>query len=438
MADNKLLVEVNYLGPMPEGRKPYTMTFDPKDGTPLADCPLDVRKVPIVDVRGKWDVDNSLEEAPSFMDDGTELVRGVGWLADRLSPEDFEDKEKMAEVYHPRLVELLRQIIEKSGKRKMTSAEVFDTTVRERTVLDESVTEAPPTLHAREHAPLARVHGDYSSNSGPRRVRTYAPERADEILASGNWAIVNVWRPIKGPIFDSPLVFLDPKTANPERDFVLHDLVYPHVRGEILAVKHDPSHRFFYISEQTPDEAWVFKTFDGKKKLNGIMVHTGADEPNEKVLAKFDGRGRHSVEVRILVIWQDVLEETPTDKQAADEQSATPRVLGVDVDPETRCAHYHLPIDVIALKFACCEEYYPCYQCHAAVADHKPQRWPKERFGEPAVLCGVCKTELTVDQYMMSAYYCPSCDTAFNPGCSLHAHIYFEVEEKPKDSCVKP
>jgi uncharacterized CHY-type Zn-finger protein len=108
----------------------------------------------------------------------------------------------------------------------------------------------------------------------------------------------------------------------------------------------------------------------------------------------------------------------------------SPVVLGVDVDSETRCAHWHSPIDIIGLKFACCETYYPCYECHAAVANHPPQRWPKARFNEPAVLCGACKSELTVVEYLNSSYKCPRCKANFNPGCGLHAHLYFEVEPK--------
>ena len=47
-------------------------------------------------------------------------------------------------------------------------------------------------------------------------------------------------------------------------------------------------------------------------------------------------------------------------------------VKGVDLDPETRCRHYHGPTDVVALKFKCCGEYYACKDCHAELADHAP------------------------------------------------------------------
>ncbi|ADB61255.1 zinc finger CHY domain protein [Haloterrigena turkmenica DSM 5511] len=104
-----------------------------------------------------------------------------------------------------------------------------------------------------------------------------------------------------------------------------------------------------------------------------------------------------------------------------------PLVRGVDVDSETRCAHYQTERDVVAFKFACCECYYPCYRCHAETADHDAVPWPRDRFDEPSVLCGVCETELAVPEYLEADYRCPSCGAAFNPGCSTHADRYFET-----------
>lgn len=103
-----------------------------------------------------------------------------------------------------------------------------------------------------------------------------------------------------------------------------------------------------------------------------------------------------------------------------------PQVSGRTVDDQTRCVHHATLLDVVALKFGCCEQYYPCFRCHDEMADHQRQPWPNDRNDEPAVLCGVCKTELLVAQYML-AERCPACSAAFNPGCSAHYGIYFEA-----------
>ena len=109
-------------------------------------------------------------------------------------------------------------------------------------------------------------------------------------------------------------------------------------------------------------------------------------------------------------------------------QHVRPEVRGVEVDSETRCAHYRTPLDVIAIKMKCCGEYYACKDCHEALAGHAIAVWPREEWGQPAVLCGVCGTEMSVTAYMASGYRCPACGAAFNPGCRRHAHFYFESE----------
>ncbi|ELZ08646.1 zinc finger CHY domain protein [Halovivax asiaticus JCM 14624] len=103
-------------------------------------------------------------------------------------------------------------------------------------------------------------------------------------------------------------------------------------------------------------------------------------------------------------------------------------VCGVDLDAETRCAHYDSDRDVVALRFGCCDSYYACHACHEAVTDHEAQVWPRSRFDEAAVLCGVCGATLTPGAYFDAANRCPACDAAFNPGCRAHRDRYFETE----------
>ena len=104
-------------------------------------------------------------------------------------------------------------------------------------------------------------------------------------------------------------------------------------------------------------------------------------------------------------------------------------VYGKVIDDNTRCVHYHSPVDIIAIKFKCCDKYYPCYQCHQETADHSPKTWVKDDWDVKAILCGACKTELTIKEYLQSANCCPVCKAAFNPNCSKHYHLYFKFEQ---------
>ena len=102
-------------------------------------------------------------------------------------------------------------------------------------------------------------------------------------------------------------------------------------------------------------------------------------------------------------------------------------IKGKLIDDHTRCIHWHSPLDVIAIKFKCCNTYYPCLQCHSELTDHRAEVWRKDERNEKAVLCGVCKNEMSIDDYLGSNNTCPFCNSSFNPKCSLHYHLYFEI-----------
>lgn len=99
-------------------------------------------------------------------------------------------------------------------------------------------------------------------------------------------------------------------------------------------------------------------------------------------------------------------------------------VLGMAIDDQTRCVHYSGPYDVVALKFKCCRNFYPCFRCHAEKAGHAAQQWPADEWDEEAVLCGVCQTVLTIRKYV-GVLSCPCCSAPFNAGCRLHRRLYF-------------
>lgn len=97
------------------------------------------------------------------------------------------------------------------------------------------------------------------------------------------------------------------------------------------------------------------------------------------------------------------------------------------IDDQTRCTHYHSVLDIIAIQFKCCDTYYPCYECHQEEAGHEATVWAKEERETNAILCGKCKEELTITEYLNSGNQCPQCNAEFNPKCSTHYHLYFEV-----------
>jgi uncharacterized CHY-type Zn-finger protein len=107
--------------------------------------------------------------------------------------------------------------------------------------------------------------------------------------------------------------------------------------------------------------------------------------------------------------------------------ATTPEVRGLSLDPQTRCLHYHSPLDIIAIKTKCCGVYYACKDCHAAIAAHALEPWPESEWHTEAIFCGACRAELTISAYLECDSRCPHCHAPFNPACRNHHHVYFAV-----------
>jgi uncharacterized CHY-type Zn-finger protein len=105
-----------------------------------------------------------------------------------------------------------------------------------------------------------------------------------------------------------------------------------------------------------------------------------------------------------------------------------PDVRGLNLDPQTRCLHYHSASDIIAIKMKCCGTYYACKDCHIALARHPIEVWPLSEFHQQAILCGACRAKLTIREYLQCESRCPICSATFNPGCRNHHHFYFEED----------
>ncbi|KAF2809195.1 uncharacterized protein BDZ99DRAFT_46967 [Mytilinidion resinicola] len=112
---------------------------------------------------------------------------------------------------------------------------------------------------------------------------------------------------------------------------------------------------------------------------------------------------------------------------------SSPIVHGVSITPLTQCSHWFSALDIIAIKMKCCNEFYACISCHAALAKHNTKVWTKEERDEEAVFCGGCKSVLSIEEYMAGdgkceeGSRCPKCNAGWNPGCKNHWSLYFEI-----------
>jgi uncharacterized CHY-type Zn-finger protein len=110
-------------------------------------------------------------------------------------------------------------------------------------------------------------------------------------------------------------------------------------------------------------------------------------------------------------------------------QLSRPEVRGVDLDAQTRCAHYRTAARCYRHQDECCGVYYACKECHEALAGHLIKVWPPAEWNQLAVFCGACGYKITINEYMASGNRCLHCRAPFHPGCRKHYRIYFASAE---------
>jgi hypothetical protein len=259
---------LNYLLPMAE--RPRNYTFDPPAGIPRSNSAHESRTVPIHDARVIAS-DISLDR------------EGFAVLHQPSAVRDFWNEDEVRRVYYP---EVQRVIAEATGANKVF---IFDHTLRRR------VRGADDRAPGAPRQPAIRVHVDHTATSGPQRVRDFFGDEA-EFLLRGRVQVINLWRPIRGPLRDAPLAVCDASSVA-AADLVASDLVYRERVGETYSVTYNPAHRWFYVPAMQPDEALLLKCFDSATDGRARFApHTAFDDPT----APADVLPRESIEIRTL------------------------------------------------------------------------------------------------------------------------------------------
>jgi hypothetical protein len=209
---------------------------------------------------------------------------GFDLVQHRSATRDLYDDDEVRRVYYPEVEQVMKRV---TGADRV---HIFDHVVRRHVANADNL---PPDA---PRQPAWRVHIDHTVRSGPQRVRDLLPDDAEQLLR-GRVQVINLWRPIRGPLQDAPLAVCDATSINAD-DLVPSDLVYTHRVGETYAVKFNPSHRWFYVPEMRPDEALLLKCTDSAISVAARHTpHTAFIDPTTPA----DALPRESIEVRTLV-----------------------------------------------------------------------------------------------------------------------------------------
>jgi|HubBroStandDraft_6_1064221.scaffolds.fasta_scaffold63973_3 hypothetical protein len=171
---------------------------------------------------------------------------------------------------------------------------IFDHTIRSQANLAQARSE-----HATSRrAPVMNVHCDYTSNSGPLRVRQLLPKEADELLQR-RVAFYNFWKPLRRAVEERPLAMCD-VTSSTEEDFITMKLRYRDRNGEIFVMRYSPRHYWWYFPRMAPEYAIMLKTYDSATDGRARFIgHSAFIDPNTRP----DAPMRESIEIRTMAFF---------------------------------------------------------------------------------------------------------------------------------------
>lgn len=234
--------------------------------------PLAPKRMPVTDIRGQ-ESEYSLDEQGFML---ASAPTDVG---------DFRDTEEVARVYLPEVDALLR---------KVTGCSATATSTPGLRRISKRGGTSPGATGTGNF-----THADYSYTSGEAWLRrAVTPEEADARLTK-RYSIFNVWRVFSQPPQDVPLALCDARSVEPD-DIQNCTITLGDMTWENTTYLHNRDHRWFYCSDMTPDEAYIFRSFDSDRDRQVHVPHTAFEDTS----CPADAPPRESFEVRFFAFYE--------------------------------------------------------------------------------------------------------------------------------------
>lgn len=264
-----IVAPLSFLVPMAE--KPVAYNYDPPPGVPMRTGMQEDREVLVHDGR-------AVADRLSLDREGFVLRHGPTAVT------NFYDEGQIVSIFYAECEEIVKKA---TGANR---AFAFDHIVRNqaRAAIKGSGVKMPSS----------RVHNDYTDWSSPQRVRDLMGPQAEQLLKQ-RYAIINLWRPIAGPLLRNPLALCDAESLA-EENLVPSELRYPDRVGETYSVTYSPHQRWFYFPRMSADEYVLIRCFDSSRSGPArFSAHGGFTDPTTPL----DAPPRESIEVRMVAFF---------------------------------------------------------------------------------------------------------------------------------------
>ena len=230
---------------------------------------------------------------------------GFELLDHRSAVVDFHDKDAVGAIYPEEAAALVRQAVGAShvavrGWMIRTSADLGQK--REKVVgYDHNGGVQPPAGEA---------HVDYSPQSAPRIADRIFRETFPDAPGYSRFIAFSLWRTFSPPPQDCPLAVCDGRSLDDEEGVnnplhVVDEMPSPEamlapIAGEADNIaasifRYRPSHRWWYFSNMTRDEALLFKFYDSDHSVTWRCPHSAFYDSSLP-----DPHTRESIEIRLI------------------------------------------------------------------------------------------------------------------------------------------
>lgn len=273
-----------------DGRQPesnFRWTGSNESERPMNYAPPDPHEVIVHDLRGlstaqREEMGLTVEKA------GFEYTEGWGPGGKEIEAAweqgKWNDESWIQGTYYPYVKRMI------SEKWDTQTVAIYDYTIRKR-----ATTDMPQVKNCVE--PAKQVHIDQTYWAAIGRVRLHLGEEAAQRVLSGASIarICNVWRPLVGPVHDSPIAAADFRSLNTKRDF---GETLPAPRGcrtgESQMLRYHPEQQWYYLSKMATNECLLLKCFDSGTGVRS--PHSAFVDPSTPA----DSHPRWSIEVRTI------------------------------------------------------------------------------------------------------------------------------------------
>jgi len=206
---------------------------------------------------------------------------GFTYLKQKTAVTDFYNDEHVRDVYYKEVMQLVKD---------MTGAEI----VSPFKAGCGNIVDTHCIRSRKQGYPIFEVHVDQTKESGEQRLEQLFPGKYKDRRVQ----VINVWRPVKGPLNDVPLAVVDAATVNDQTDLAYSSLKYADLDGSTYKVYYNEGHAWYYMPAMEVDDVMLFKCYDSDEtSKTRFAPHSAILDPT---VSKFIMR--ESIEMRILAI----------------------------------------------------------------------------------------------------------------------------------------